>query len=121
MHHHHDAEETVFFPNIEKITGVQGIMERNIEQHRVFTPGFEAFDTYSRTCLSQEFDADHLRSLIDAFAKPLHRHLNEEIETLRGLDKYDSEEIRKAYKGFVDVLMQTDNVCAFPCLTRISR
>jgi hemerythrin-like domain-containing protein len=110
MHHHHDAEETIFFPSIEKITGVEGIMERNIEQHRAFTPGFEAFDTYTRTCIPGDYDAVKLKSLIDSFAEPLHRHLKEEIETLQGLNKYDSEEIRKAYKRFEKSLMDTDNV-----------
>lgn len=110
MHHHHDAEETIFFPSIEKITGVEGIMERNMEQHRAFTPGFEAFDTYTRTCIPSDYDATKLKSLIDSFAEPLHRHLKEEIETLQELNKYDSEEIRKAYKRFEKSLMDTDNV-----------
>jgi predicted xylose isomerase-like sugar epimerase len=43
MHHHHDAEEAIFFPDIEKITKITGVMEQNIEQHRVFTPGFDKF------------------------------------------------------------------------------
>ena len=120
MHHHHDAEEAVFFPSIENVAGVTGIMERSIEQHRAFTPGFEAFDSYSRTCLPKNFDAEKLRGLIDAFAKPLHRHLKDEIETLRGLDKYDSEEIRKAYKKFEKVMMETDNVCSFQCRNEIA-
>lgn len=51
MHHHHDAEEKIFFPSIELISDVRGIMERNIEQHRAFTPGFDLFQKYSQTCL----------------------------------------------------------------------
>ena len=31
MHHHHDAEEEYFFSSIEKITEVEGLMERNVE------------------------------------------------------------------------------------------
>ena len=33
---HHDVEETVFFPNIEKSIGIKGLMDANIEQHRMF-------------------------------------------------------------------------------------
>ncbi|KAK7179915.1 hemerythrin hhe cation binding domain-containing protein [Paraphaeosphaeria sporulosa] len=43
-HHHHDTEEQQFFPEIEQIAGIVGLMEANVEQHRAFTPGFEAFD-----------------------------------------------------------------------------
>ncbi|KAF1968720.1 hypothetical protein BU23DRAFT_479418 [Bimuria novae-zelandiae CBS 107.79] len=110
MHHHHDAEEEIFFPSIERITGVAGIMERNIEQHRAFTPGFEAFDSYSQTCAPKDYDGQKFRGLIEAFAEPLHQHLKDEIETLRALDRYNSEEIRRAYKRFEKSLMDTDNV-----------
>lgn len=110
MHHHHDAEEGIFFPSIEQISGVQGIMERNIEQHRAFTPGFDRFQQYCRTCLPKDYDGQRIRSLIEAFAEPLTQHLHDEIETLRGLDKYDSERIRQAYKRFEKRMMATDNV-----------
>ena len=110
MHHHHDAEEKEFFPNIERITGVPGIMEHNIEQHRAFTPGFESFQEYCRTCCPREYDGEKMRSLIEAFAEPLSRHLHDEIETLRALDAYDSERVRQAYKRLEKNLMATDNV-----------
>ena len=110
MHHHHDAEEKVFFPSIEQISGVEGITERNIEQHRAFTPGFDVFQEYSRTCSPKDYDGRKIRDLIDAFAEPLTQHLHDEIESLRGLDKYDSERIRQAYRRFEKNLMATDNV-----------
>jgi hypothetical protein len=43
MHHHHAAEESGFFPNTAQFTGVEGIMERNIEQHRAFHTGIRGF------------------------------------------------------------------------------
>ena len=110
MHHHHDAEEKVFFPSVEQISDVQGIMERNVEQHRAFTPGFDRFHEYSRTCLSQDYDGRKIRSLIEDFAEPLTQHLYDEIETLRGLDVYDSGRLRQAYQRFEKTLMATDNV-----------
>ena len=110
MHHHHDAEEKNFFPSIELISGVQGIMERNIEQHRAFTPGFDLFHEYCGTCLPEDYDGQKVRNLIDAFAEPLTRHLHDEIETLRALDVYDSGRIRQAYRRLEKSLMATDNV-----------
>ncbi|KAF2118011.1 hypothetical protein BDV96DRAFT_407548 [Lophiotrema nucula] len=109
MHHHHEAEEEIFFPSIEQISGVEGIMERNIDQHRAFAPGFELFQKYSQTCLPEDYDGRKLRTLVEGFAEPLTRHLHDEIETLRALDKFDSQRIRQAYQRFEKSLMNTDN------------
>lgn len=112
IHHHHDAEEDIFFPSIETITNVKGIMERNVEQHRAFTPGFDAFLEYARTCPPKEYDGEKIKSLIEAFAESLTQHLTEEVDTLRHLDKYDSARIRKAYDVFENSLRGSDNVSA---------
>ena len=85
-------------------------MERNVEQHRAFTPGFEEFQEYTRTCLAADYDGQRIRSLVEGFADPLTKHLHEEIETLRALDAYDSKSIRKAYDHLEKLLMATDNV-----------
>lgn len=110
MHHHHDAEEAIFFPDIERITRVKGIMENNVEQHRAFTPGFDKFYEYCKTCPPRTYDGEKLRSIVEAFAEPLIKHLHDEIETLRALDKFDSEMLRQAYRRFEKSLMATDNV-----------
>ena len=103
-------EEQVFFPNVEEVTGVQGIMEQNYEQHKAFTPGFIKFEEYARTCSPKAYDGQELKSIVEAFAEPLIQHLNDEINTLRALDKYDSEKVRQAYKKLEKALMNTDNV-----------
>lgn len=110
MHHHHDMEEENFFPAIEKLTGVEGLMASNVEQHRAFTPGFEVFHTYVQTCEPKDYDGVKLRSLVEGFAEPLTTHLSDEINTLRELHEYDSERVRSAYKDFEKLLMNTDNV-----------
>lgn len=114
MHHHHDAEEQVFFPSIELISDVPGIMERNIDQHRAFTPGFDQFQEYARTCIPQDYEGQKIRSLIEDFADPLTTHLHDEIDTLRALDIYDSGRLRQAYRRFEKSLMATDNVRPTP-------
>ena len=110
MHHHHDAEEKEFFPSIEAVSEIEGLMTQNVEQHRAFTPGFEQFEEYCRTCLPAEYNGEKLRALVEGFAEPLTRHLYDEIDTLRALDKYDSAKIRQAYQRFEKSLMATDNV-----------
>ena len=85
-------------------------MQRNIEQHRAFTPGFDRFLEYARSCRPEEYEGGKIRSLVKDFAEPLTRHLNEEIETLRALDVYDSKRVRNAYQRFEKVMMATDNV-----------
>ncbi|KAG8628312.1 hypothetical protein KVT40_004185 [Elsinoe batatas] len=84
-------------------------MQNNVDQHRAFTPGFEAFDAYSRKCNPRDFDPRELRRLIEAFAQPLIQHLNDEIKTLRELRRYDSDQVRQAYKQLEKKLMDTDN------------
>lgn len=113
MHHHHDAEEKEFFPSIETISGIEGLMTQNVEQHRAFTPGFEQFEAYCRTCPPAEYDGQKLQGFIEGFAEPLTRHLYDEIKTLRALDKYDSVRVRQAYQRLEKLLMATDNVSRF--------
>jgi hypothetical protein len=115
MHHHHDAEEAEFFPSIEQISGVKGLMEQNVEQHRAFTPGFDIFYEYAKTCAPKDFDGAKVKSLVEGFAEPLTLHLHDEIETLRALSVYDSVRVRQAYQKFEKLLMATDNV-RFPAL-----
>lgn len=110
MHHHHDAEEEIFFPDIENVTNVKGVMEQNVEQHRAFTPGFDKFYDYCKTCPPKDYDGAKLRSLVQDFAEPLVKHLHDEIETLRALDKYDSKRVKQAYVRLEKSLMATDNV-----------
>jgi hypothetical protein len=96
---------------------VKGLMERNIEQHRAFTPGFEAFHAYAKECSVQDFDGGKVRSLVEGFAEPLTKHLREEIETLKELKTYESEKVKQAYKAFEKRLMDTDNV--YPIISMI--
>jgi hemerythrin-like domain-containing protein len=119
MHHHHDAEEAEFFPSIEEISGVKGLMESNIEQHRAFTPGFEVFYDYVKSCDPHDFDGAKIRSLVEGFAEPLTRHLRDEIDTLKALNVYDSSRIRQAYQKLEKVLMATDNVRYLPQSTLV--
>jgi hypothetical protein len=104
LHGHHDGEENVFFPEVEKVTGQKGIMDRNVEQHHAFLPGIEAWTQNISACMkkeeSQKFNAAHFKRLMDGFAPQLVQHLAEEIPTLLALDKYDIEGVKKAWHMF---------------------
>ena len=114
---HHNAEETVFFPEVEKITGERGIMDQNVEQHHAFLPGMDAWTQYTSDCMKKEggqkFDATHFTKLIDAFAPKLVVHLAEEIQTLLALDKYDIAAVKKAWLKFDKHMQGTADVVSF--------
>ena len=111
---HHAGEEAVFFPEIERVTGEQGIMHTNIEQHHAFHPGIEGWSKYCSNCLNKEeeqrFEATEFRRLMDVFARPFVSHLAEEIPTLLALDKYDIEGVKRAWNLFDKHVFKTANV-----------
>lgn len=119
MHHHHDMEEQEFFPSIERLSGVQGLMARNYEQHKAFTPGFEEFHAYARDTSPKDYDGQKVQTLVEGFAEPLTQHLHDEIESLRALSEYDSKEVREAYKRLEKLLMDTDNVKSISNLQQV--
>jgi hypothetical protein len=90
VHEHHHGEETRIFPDIEKLSGVPGLMGHNIEQHEAFTPGLEAYQKYLEAVVEgkEAYDGPKLRGIIDEFMPILREHLNDEIDTLLGLEKY---------------------------------
>jgi len=75
---HHGAEEALFFPEIEKVTSEESIMNRDIDQHRASFLGIEAWSQYTSGCMQKErsegpskSDAAHFTNLIDGFAPQL--------------------------------------------------
>ncbi|KAF8462579.1 hypothetical protein BDZ91DRAFT_784463 [Kalaharituber pfeilii] len=99
LHIHHDNEETHFFPDIEKLTGVIGLMDRNIEQHRAFDGGVELFDKYleqvtppanpkERVGADKFLYGEEMVRLIEGFGQPLVAHLTEEMGSLLALKEY---------------------------------
>jgi hypothetical protein len=116
LHGHHEMEETVLFPAIEAKTGEKGIMDGNVEQHRIssslqfntvfekrkyelmnfqdaFTPGLEAYKAYLDKCSADpsSFSGEELNGLIDAFAPKLFQHLRDEIPSLLSLSRFGSK------------------------------
>lgn len=93
VHIHHDNEESVIFPLLEELVGVQGLLDGNVEQHHAFGPGFKAFDDYVSGVREgkEKYDGAKIRALIDAFAPILLQHLAEEVPTMESLSQYDDK------------------------------
>ncbi|EUC33856.1 hypothetical protein COCCADRAFT_95040 [Bipolaris zeicola 26-R-13] len=107
IHHHHSAEETLFFPQVEalaKAAGQECDMAGNVAQHQGFEGGMAEMVAWAKRVRDGEvqYDAEVLKGLIDGFAPLLTQHLHEEIETLVGLEKCDGEEVRRAMKETAD-------------------
>jgi hemerythrin-like domain-containing protein len=96
--HHHDVEEAVFFPDIEKLTGQPGLMEGNVAQHDTFEEGLKEIGLYATETIPEEYSSEKLLSIIDSFGHVLQEHLNDEIETLKQLKDYDSNALKQIWK-----------------------
>lgn len=91
LHMHHETEEVVCFPEIEKSIGIPGFMEKNVEQHEAFGPGLGEYDAYVQACQENKetFDGEKVRKIIDGFGGILTQHLTEEIATLLSLEEHN--------------------------------
>ncbi|KAM6478282.1 hypothetical protein HDV62DRAFT_394350 [Trichoderma sp. SZMC 28011] len=111
---HHQGEEDLFFPQIEKITGEKGLMERNVAQHHAFESGLAEFETWLNNCKAETYDGKELRASIDGFGKILSQHLTEEIQTLLDLTAYDGKGLRDAWNVFDLEMRKGDKSIIFP-------
>jgi hemerythrin-like domain-containing protein len=98
IHTHHHHEEEYFFPDVEAYTGVKGLMETNIEQHKAFEKGLTRFGEYVYSVKPEEYDPKAFKEILDSFTPALVRHLNDEIPTLMALEKYGADKLMKAWK-----------------------
>ncbi|KAH6644840.1 hypothetical protein C7974DRAFT_299676 [Boeremia exigua] len=87
---HHDGEESIFFPELQKLTGETTLMQDNIAGHRAFEAPFAAWGAWLNTCLAgtTRFSAARNTALMDAFIPPLTAHLHDEIPTLLALRRF---------------------------------
>ncbi|KPM34882.1 hypothetical protein AK830_g11694 [Neonectria ditissima] len=93
LEEHHHTEETAIFPEINELTGVPGLMDGNVDEHKAFHDGLLAYTGYLDKVRNgtEELDGDKLNSIIDSFAVVLRDHLENEIDTLLGLEKYEDK------------------------------
>ncbi|ROT39593.1 hemerythrin HHE cation binding domain-containing protein [Sodiomyces alkalinus F11] len=105
---HHDGEEEMCFPAVERMAGEPGLMETNVEQHAAFHDGFDAFKTYLEASQKGEvaFDGQRARELIDEFGPSLTQHLHDEVPTLLALRRFGLEKMKDLPKVFEEEAQQ---------------
>ena len=102
MEHHHHVEETVFYPALQKVEGVpKELFNTPLSQHVVLHEGLVNLIKYASATSKQlaEYRWETLKGMIEAFAPDLIKHLNEEIEVLLGLEKFDSDAVGKCFEA----------------------
>jgi hypothetical protein len=79
-----------------------------------FLPGMQAFLAYVKECKKEDgpekYDRVKFVQLIDSFGPLLAKHLADEIETLLGLENYDTKAIKEAYIKFDLKMREGDKV-----------
>jgi hemerythrin-like domain-containing protein len=101
IHSHQCHEESFFFPTIERETGISGLMDENIAQHKAMDSGLEAFRSYAEKTPSSSYSGVTLRSIIDSFAPAFESHNHAEISTILSLhSKISSSALQKIDEEF---------------------
>ena len=110
IHHHQIGEEHIYFPEIEKATGIPGLMDANLAQHQTMEAGLEKFRKYAENTRKEDFNSAELLSIIDNFAPAFEKHNHDEIQTILNLhDKIDSQALKKiATKFWKEAEKQSD-------------
>ena len=91
IHHHHSLEETFYFPAMEEKLG-KGALDGNVEEHKLFMPGLEAFEEWCKKVQKGEvpYDAKVFLGLVEAFADIMVAHMNSVRSYLHSLETYYS-------------------------------
>lgn len=120
VHEHHDAEETLVFPEMEELAGEPGLMEANVAQHKAFHDGVGTYQAYLADVGAgkEKYDGQRLKAIIDSFMPVLRQHLSDEIDSLMALEKYEEKtQWDKWFKGVMDkVLKKADGAEMKVCL-----
>ncbi|KUJ22653.1 uncharacterized protein LY89DRAFT_680770 [Mollisia scopiformis] len=114
LEEHHEAEEKWYFPDIERITGVEDLMAGMVTQHKDFMPGLEELTKYVNETTVEAYDGRELRRIVDDFGAILTKHLTEEVEVLAALEVHDGPALKHAYLEFDKELRKGDKSVLFP-------
>lgn len=99
---HHDGEEEICFPAIDRMTDEKGVMDIAVEQHAVFHDDLVRFQTYLAACQKgdEDFDGEKIRHMVDNLAPALVDHLHQEITTILELERFGADKMRDLPKVF---------------------
>src|SRR5271155_3190322 len=103
---HQRLEEDLVFPEIDRLRGVTGSMQVNIDQYRTCAPGLDKLRRYAAGTDPRDYDAATLVARIDGFRLVLQRHLTNEVSMLLKLEKdYNSGALLKIRPNFIDEVL----------------
>lgn len=111
--HHHKIEEEILFPGFERVTGVPGLMARDVEQHHGFEGELQGFLKYVSEVGVEDVQGDEIRKRIEAFGESFRVHLEQEVEGLIGLGVYEAVqgELVGVYRVCEREATRQDKVC----------
>lgn len=104
LNHHHDSEEKVLFPALEREIGMMGYLDVASEQHKEFHDGLFALWNYVKAGMSKPEDWrwDEMQKLFEVFMPALLVHLAEEVDLLLTLERFEEAGLRKAWDESID-------------------
>lgn len=99
LEHHHRAEESTFFPQVEKMTGIVDLMDELEEQHEEFEYGLAVLKDYVEKVVEKpnHYRWMTMKTMISSFAPALVHHLYDEIDFILSMDSYNGEGLRKCW------------------------
>ncbi|KAL2800169.1 hypothetical protein BJX66DRAFT_350929 [Aspergillus keveii] len=86
--HHHELEEETMFPGFERVLGIEGLLQSNVDQHHTFQPALQELLVYSETTQPGGYRSEDVRGLFEKFAPAFREHLSDEIESLLSMQRY---------------------------------
>lgn len=105
VHHHHDVEESVMFPEIEKMAGDVGLFSGAVHQHHEFHDGLADLLRLAKEMQTDpaKYSWAKIKAVIDGFAPTLVEHLREEIGLILSLERLDSTDLGVCWKRTEEV------------------
>ncbi|KAF8892978.1 hypothetical protein BD779DRAFT_1134734 [Infundibulicybe gibba] len=99
IHEHHHGEETIIFPFLQTKLDK---MKDNLKQHERFSGGVNELENYAKrvSVKKEQYDAQKVKSLIEAFGSDIVEHLGDEIPTVA------PEELAKFEKADLDAMVE---------------
>lgn len=111
---HHSYEDSILFPGLIKLTGCEDIVSAEQESHRVLHEGLERFGDWIRGVEADlqkwSWDGESgLGAVLDSFANAFVKHLGEEIDMLRSLKSYESQQLVDVWERMEDEVKKIVN------------
>ncbi|KAJ7451705.1 hypothetical protein FB451DRAFT_1284077 [Mycena latifolia] len=109
IHHHHDLEETFYFPELEKKLG-KGALSDSVAQHHEFVPQLVELKGYLEDVKASKetYNGPLLVERINSFSDVMINHLNEEIpnlESSRMREVFTEKELKDMDSAFMKLAL----------------